>query len=92
MDYLRNKLANDFEFFCWYTKQKRKTMVAFSKAKPFATSNTAYYGHEGFATQAEAEDAAKQTATKSMEDVAVFKAVSLVKAPIPSDIIVEVLS
>lgn len=64
--------------------------MAFDKAKPFKVETS--YSYESYATQAEAEDAGKAYAAKSMTDTPVYKAISLVKAPIPTDIIVEQLS
>lgn len=73
------------------TKRKETTM-SFDKAKPYSTVNTYYGGSESFATQAEAEKAAKTYAAKNMIDVPVYKAVSLVNAPLPSNFVIDQLS
>lgn len=66
--------------------------MAFDRTKPYHTSSSAYYGHDGFATQQDAENSGKQLATQKMEDVAIYKAIALVKAPIPTNVEVEQLS
>lgn len=66
--------------------------MAFDKTKLFLTTDGSGYSyHTAFATQAEAEDQAKKNAAKNMEDRVVYKAVSLVVAPIPTNIVIEAL-
>lgn len=66
--------------------QKERPM-SFDKAKPFLTEGR--YSHNSFDTLENALNAAKQNSAKEFVDSAVYQAVSLVKAPIPGDIVVE---
>lgn len=72
----------------WSQLRKDRPM-AFSKDKPFVVNP--YYNSEHYATQDEALAKAKQRSAKDFEDTPIYKAIQLVKAPIPGDIVVETL-
>jgi hypothetical protein len=55
-------------------------------------SGDGYYNSEKFATVDEALNSAKQRSALKFEDTPVWKAIQLVNAPIPKDIVVESLS
>lgn len=73
------------------TIAQKETTMAFDKATPYSV-NSSYYGNRQFDTLENALAYAKKDATKQMEDIAVYKAVQLVKAPLPTNIEIEVLS
>lgn len=77
--------------FALQRKERTKTM-SFDKTKLFTIQNSYYGFADQYATLDEAMKEGKKYAAKNMTDVPIYKAVSLINAPLPTEFDVETLS